>query len=65
MKAKYTARIYLEANEILNKSGDEVEELYTWLLVQAEGKFGSVHGEITENKSKQVVKQFRKTHLPL
>ena len=61
MKAKYTARIYLEVNEILKREGDEMEELYTWMLVQAEGKFGSVRGEITDNKSKQVVKQFRKT----
>ena len=58
---KYLAKIYLEDDEIEDNSGDDIDELYAWMLVRAEGKFGSVHGEIIDSKSNKVVRQFRKT----
>ncbi len=61
MKDKYTAKIYFENDEIAHNSGDDVDELYTWMLTQAQGKFGSIHGEIIDNKTNKVIKRFRKS----
>jgi hypothetical protein len=58
--SKYTAKIYHANDEIEDCTGDDLDELYTWMLAQAEGKFGSVRGEIIDNKTNKVVKQFRK-----
>lgn len=60
MGQKYTAKIYLEKDELLNKSGDDLDGLYMWMLTQAEGQFGNVHGDIIDNKTQEVVRQFRK-----
>lgn len=60
MKHKYTAKIYLEKDEMVHNSGDDLDGLYTWMLAQAEDKFGNVHGEIVDNQSQEVVRKFRK-----
>lgn len=58
---KYTAKLYLAKDEIVDSEGDDIDKLYSWMLAQAEGKFGSVHGEIIDNKTNKVVRQFRKS----
>jgi hypothetical protein len=60
MKQKYTAKMYLEKDEIASKSGDDLDGLYTWMLAHAEGK-GNVHGSIVDNNSHEIVRQFRKS----
>ncbi len=60
MKHRYTARIFLEKDEIEGGYGDDLEDLYTWMLAQAEGKFGNVHGEIIDTTTNKVVKKFVK-----
>lgn len=60
MKEKYTAKIYLEKDEMLHKCGDDLDALYTWMLTLAEGKFGNVHGDIIDNTTQEVVRKFRK-----
>lgn len=60
MGQAYTAKIYLEKDEILQGSGDDIDQLYAWMLAQAESHFGNVHGEIIDNKTHERVKQFRK-----
>lgn len=57
---KYTAKIYLEKDEIAHRLGDDVDDLYAWMLAKAEDTFGNVHGEILDNKTQQSIKQFRK-----
>lgn len=57
---KYTAKIYLAKDEIEDSTGDDIDELYAWMLTRAEGQFGNVHGEIIDNKTKKIVRQFRK-----
>lgn len=61
MNHKYTARIYLEKDEVEDSSGDDLDELYAWMLSRAEGTFGNIHGDIIENATKEVVRQFRKS----
>jgi hypothetical protein len=63
MKAKYTANAYCNEEKIATREGDEIEKLYAWLVLQADGNFGDVHGEILDNKTLEVVKRFQKTYL--
>lgn len=60
MKHKYTAKIYLEKDEMMHNLGDDIDELYTWMLTLAEGQFGNVHGEIVDNHTQEIVRKFRK-----
>lgn len=61
MSFRYTAKIYYDRDNVADKNGDDVDELYTWMLAKTQGEFGSYHGEIIDNKSGKVVKTFRKT----
>ena len=61
MAHKYTATIFCDKAEIAHESGDDVDELYTWMLIKAQGQFGDLHGEIKDNKSNKIVKRFRKS----
>ena len=60
MKNKYIAKLYFGNKDVMDMAGDDVEKLYIWLLTQANGKMGDVHGEIIDSKTQEVVKQFRK-----
>lgn len=60
MAFHYTAKIFINNDEIAHESGDDIDALYTWMLLKAEGKFGDFHGQIIDNKTHKVVKQFRK-----
>lgn len=62
MKAKYTARVYFDDEEIVDNTGDNLEELIAWMLSQAEENFGNYRGEIIDNETKKVVHSFR--HAP-
>lgn len=61
MDHKYTARLYSDNNEIEHNSDDDLERLHNWMLVKAQGKFGDISGEITDNQTHKVVKRFRKS----
>lgn len=61
MNIIYTATIFCEEEIIAYKHGEEIEDLYLWMLTQANGKSGSIHGEVVEVRTKTVVRQFRKT----
>lgn len=60
MTSKYTATIYFDNEEIDKESGDDVDELYNWMLLKSQGKFGNFNGEIVDNQTQKVVKAFRK-----
>jgi hypothetical protein len=60
MAFHYTAKIYVDDSEVDHESGDDVDELYNWMLIKAQGKFGNFHGEIVDNKTQKVVRSFRK-----
>ncbi|KTC81945.1 hypothetical protein [Legionella cincinnatiensis] len=63
MKAKYTANAYCNEEKIATEAGDDVDKPYAWMVLQANGNFGDVHGEIIDNKTHEVVKTFQKTYL--
>lgn len=58
--SKYTAKIFLGEDEMMHNLGNDMDELYAWMLTLAEGKFGNVHGEIVDNQTQEVVRKFRK-----
>lgn len=58
---RYTATIYLDKTEIAHESGNDLEELYNWMLINSQGKFGNIHGSIIDNKTRKPVKAFRKS----
>lgn len=60
MPFRYTAKIYVDTDEIAQEGGDDVDELYNWMLAKAQGKFGNFNGDIIENKTGKIVKSFRK-----
>lgn len=60
MAIRYTAKVYVDEDEIAHESGNDVDELYTWMLLKAEGKFGNFHGHVVDNKTGKVIKSFRK-----
>ena len=60
MSFRYTAKMYFDNNEVTHESGDDVDELYNWMLTKAQGKFGNWHGEVIDNKTHEIVRNFRK-----
>lgn len=56
---EYTAIVSIGKKEVTRKSGNELDSLYAWMLSVAEGKTGHYKGQIIENKTKQIIKQFR------
>jgi hypothetical protein len=61
VKPRFTATIYIDQGEVAHKTGEDVDELYNWMLITTEGKFGNLHGEIVDNKTHKVVRSFRKS----
>ena len=61
MAFRYTATMYFDEGEITHESGDDPDELYNWMLLKAQGKFGNFNGEVIDNKTGKVVKSFRKS----
>ena len=59
--SRYTAKIYFDDDEVAEEEGNDVDELYTWMLTKTQGKFGNFNGEITDNETGKVVKSFRKS----
>jgi len=61
MADRYTAKIYMGDNETTESTGNNADDLYTWMLTQAQGKFGDIHGELIDNNTRAVIKRFRKS----
>lgn len=60
MNHQYTAKIYSTDKEIARKSGDDIEELYIWMLTYENGGCCGSHGEIFDNITEEVVRKFKK-----
>lgn len=60
MTKKYIAKVMCGTDELIVRESDDIDELYEWMLIQANGKLGDIHGQIIDNKSLEVVRKFRK-----
>ena len=61
MEYKYTAKLYLGDKETARESGDDIEALNVWMVSHANGNSNTLHGEIIDNQTKEIVRKFRKT----
>lgn len=61
MNEQYTVTVYSGDEMFAEKVGNDVDELYTWMLIQVNGNFGDIHGKIIDNKTKKTIKAFRKS----
>lgn len=61
MTYRYTAKIYQGDGEILVHSGNDMSDLMQWMHEQAETSYDEVLGEVIDNESKEVVKNFKYT----
>ena len=61
MDLQYVANIYSKKEKINTKSGDNMEEIYHWTLMQLEENFGDIHGEIVDSKTEEIVKKVCKS----
>lgn len=60
MNEQYTASVYTGSEQFAKQVGNDLDELYTWMLIQGNVHFGDVHGEIIDNKTKKTLRTFRK-----
>ena len=60
MSHQYIANVYCNEEKIATQSGDDIEQLYVWMLLQVEDNFGDVHGEIVDSQTLKTIKTFRK-----
>lgn len=60
MNELYTASVYCGQEQIAEQAGNDVDQLYTWMLVQGQEQFGNVHGYIIDNATQKVIRTFRK-----
>lgn len=62
MKDKYTAIIYIEKTiEILRKTGNDIDELFIWIVTEATQSTDDLHGKVIDNKSHKTIRKFQKT----
>lgn len=60
MDPQYIANVYYQKEKIATKSGDDIEELHIWMIVQLD-EYGDGHGEFIDLKTNEVVKTFCKS----
>ncbi len=60
--SKFTAKVYCNEEMIASKTGDDIDDLFAWMIGHEAGNFGDVHGQIIDNNTLEVVKVFRKSY---
>lgn len=56
MKHRYMAKIYFEDGQIIENSGNNLEQLMTWMTDQAEATFSDIKGEVFDNHTHSIIK---------
>lgn len=56
MKHRYIAKVYFEDGQMLENSGDNLEELTSWVSNQQEAAFDDIKGEIFDTHLHKIVK---------
>lgn len=59
MKHRYTAKVYFEDGQLIENTGDNLEQLTTWMSEQAEAAFSDIKGEIIDNQTHFVVQNIQ------
>lgn len=61
MSEQFTATVYCKEERIATQTGNDLEQLYIWMLTQVNGSFGAVHGEIIDNRTNKTIRTFCKS----
>lgn len=61
MNEQFTAIVYCKDEKIATQTGNDLDKLYTWMLIQGNGYFSEIRGEIIDNQSQKIIRSFRKT----
>lgn len=61
MAFRYVAKLFFDDREIAHENGNDIDELYTWMLIKTQNQFGNFNGEILDKETGKVVKSFRKS----
>lgn len=60
MNEQFIANVYCKEERIATQTGDDLDQLYAWMLTQVNGHFDEIRGEIIDNKTNETVRTFRK-----
>ncbi|KTC79162.1 hypothetical protein OQJ13_14635 [Legionella sp. PATHC035] len=60
MNTQFTANVYCKEERIATQTGTDIDQLYAWMLIQVNGYFGDIRGEIIDNKTHKTIRTFRK-----
>ncbi|KTD73697.1 hypothetical protein [Legionella tucsonensis] len=60
MSEQFTANVYCKEERIATQTGNDIDQLYTWMLIQVNGHFDDIRGEIIDNQTNNIVRTFRK-----
>ncbi|CEK09648.1 hypothetical protein [Legionella hackeliae] len=56
----YTATVYFGSHGFSQKSGNNLDGLFIWMLNQGDQHFGAFSGQIINNLDKVIEKKFKK-----
>ena len=60
MNEQFTAIVYCKNEKIATQTGNDIDQLYAWMLIQGSSHFGEIHGKIIENKTQKTIRTFCK-----
>lgn len=60
MSEQFTANVYCKEERVATQTGNDIDQLYAWMLIQVNGHFDDIRGEIIDNQTNNTVRRFRK-----
>ncbi len=60
MSKQFTANVYCKEERVATQTGTDLDQLYAWMLIQVNGHFYDIRGEIIDNETNKTVRTFRK-----
>ncbi|HHT0592224.1 TPA: hypothetical protein ACTXXA_002209 [Legionella anisa] len=63
MSEQFTANVFCKEKRIATQTGNDIDQLYTWMLIQVNGHFDDIRGEIIDNQTNNTVRTFRKASI--
>lgn len=61
MNEQFTAIVYCKEEQIAIQTGNDIDQLYTWMLAQVGSSFDDVHGELIDNDTHKTIRTFCKS----
>ncbi|WED43726.1 hypothetical protein [Legionella cardiaca] len=55
----YTAKLYIDKKTIEERSGNNLEELYIWMMAKAHNQTSHYRGSIINNSTQKIIRNFQ------